>query len=161
MKFAMNGALTIGTLDGANVEIREHVGADNFFLFGMTAEEVMARRQVDGHAWDAISKDPRLARAVDALRNGTFSHGDHDRFRGIADNISGPDYFLVASDFTDYWRASREVEETFNNAGRWMRMAALNTTRSGWFSSDRTIRSYASQIWDALPAEPLRSVAAE
>ncbi len=161
MKFALNGALTIGTLDGANVEIREHVGAENFFLFGMTAEEVMARRQVEGHAWDAISKDPRLARAVDSLRNGTFAHGDHDRFRGIADNISGPDYFLVASDFSDYWRASREADETFRNAGRWARMAALNTARSGWFSSDRTIRSYASQIWDALPPEPLRKIAAE
>ncbi|MXQ09405.1 glycogen/starch/alpha-glucan family phosphorylase [Alphaproteobacteria bacterium GH1-50] len=161
MKFALNGALTIGTLDGANVEIREHVGADNFFLFGMTAEEVMERRTVEGHAWDAISKDPRLARAVDALRNGTFAGGDHDRFRGIADNISGPDYFLVASDFSDYWRASREVDQAFRDTGHWARMAALNTARSGWFSSDRTIRSYASEIWDALPSKPLRNIAAE
>jgi starch phosphorylase len=161
MKFAMNGALTIGTLDGANVEIREHVGADNFFLFGMTAQEVMARRQVEGHAGQAIAADPRLARALDSLRNGTFADGDHDRFRGIADNIAGPDYFLVASDFSDYWRASREADVAFRDPGRWMRMAALNTARSGWFSSDRTIRSYASQIWDALPPRPLRSIAAE
>ena len=161
MKFAMNGALTIGTLDGANVEIREHVGEENFFLFGMTAEEVMARRQVEGHAWQAISSDPRLARAIDALRNGTFSGGDHDRFRGIADNIAGPDYFLVASDFSDYWRVSREVDRAYRDAGHWARMAALNTARSGWFSSDRTIRGYASQIWDALPSEPLRNIAAE
>ncbi|MDJ1015478.1 MAG: glycogen/starch/alpha-glucan phosphorylase [Paracoccaceae bacterium] len=161
MKFALNGALTIGTLDGANVEIRERVGAENFFLFGMNADEVVARRHVEGHAWDAISKDPRLARAIDSLRNGTFARGDHDRFRGIADNVSGHDYFVVASDFTDYWRVSREVDEAFRNPGRWARMAAFNTARSGWFSSDRTIRGYASEIWDALPPRPLRSIAAE
>ena len=161
MKFAMNGALTIGTLDGANVEIRDHVGADNFFLFGMTAAEVVARRDVDGHAAQAVENDPRLARALDALRNGTFAGGDHDRFRGIADNVAGPDYFLVASDFTDYWRASREADQAFRDPARWMRMAALNTARSGWFSSDRTIRGYVADIWNAQPPEPLRNIAAE
>jgi glycogen phosphorylase len=161
MKLALNGALTIGTLDGANVEIREHVGAENFFLFGMTAEEVVARRAVDGHAMQAIDADPRLARALDALRNGTFAEGDHDRFRGIADNVSGPDYFLVASDFSDYWRAGREVDVAFRDTARWTRMAALNTARSGWFSSDRTIRGYARDIWDAKPIDPLQNLAAE
>jgi starch phosphorylase len=160
MKFALNGAMTIGTLDGANVEIREHVGADNFFLFGMTAQEVLARREVEGHAGKAIGADPKLARALDALRNGTFADGDHDRFRGIADNVSGPDYFLVASDFTDYWRASREADTAFRDPARWARMTALNTARSGWFSSDRTIRGYASEIWDAVPSKPLRRIAA-
>ena len=161
MKFAMNGALTIGTLDGANVEIREHVGEDNFFLFGMTAEEVMARREVEGHAAAAIAADPRLARAIDALRNGTFADGDHDRFRGIADNLAGPDYFLVCSDFSDYWRASREVDAAFRDTARWTRMAALNTARSGWFSSDRTISSYARDIWHADRVDPTRNIAAE
>ncbi|QMU58424.1 MAG: glycogen/starch/alpha-glucan family phosphorylase [Boseongicola sp.] len=161
MKFAMNGALTIGTLDGANVEIREHVGEDNFFLFGLRSEEVDGRRAVDGHASKAIAADPRLARALDALRNGTFADGDHDRFRGIADNIAGPDYFLVASDFSDYWRASRDADGAFRDPARWARMAALNTARSGWFSSDRTIRGYAAEIWDALPSKPLRDIAAE
>ena len=161
MKFAMNGALTIGTLDGANVEIREHVGAENFFLFGMTAQEVMERRTVDGHASRAIAADPRLARAVDALRNGTFSAGDHDRFRGIADNLSGPDYFLVCSDFSDYWRASRAVDAAVRDPARWWRMAALNTARSGWFSSDRTIASYARDIWHTEAQDPTRSLAAE
>ncbi len=161
MKFALNGAPTIGTLDGANVEIREHVGAETFFLFGMTAEEVMARRAVPEHARLSIEADPRLARALDALRNGTFADGDHDRFRGIADNIAGPDYFLVASDFSDYWRASREADAAFNDRARWARMAALNTARSGWFSSDRTIRGYAADIWNALPPHPLRNIAAE
>ena len=102
-----------------------------------------------------------LARAVDALRNGTFAGGDHDRFRGIADNISGPDYFLVASDFTDYWRAGREADAAYLDRDGWTRAAALNTARSGWFSSDRTIRGYAREIWDALPPQPLRKIAAE
>lgn len=161
MKFAMNGALTIGTLDGANVEIREHVGAENFFLFGMTAQEVVERRAVEGHAAEAIAADPRLARAIDSLRNGTFADGDHDRFRGIADNLSMSDYFLVCSDFTDYWRASREVDATLRDPARWWRMAALNTARSGWFSSDRTIMGYARDIWDAAPLDPAKSIAAE
>ncbi len=161
MKFALNGALTIGTLDGANVEIREHVGAENFFLFGMTAEEVVARRDVENHAGQAIDADPRLARALDSLRNGTFAGGDHNRFRAIADNVAGPDYFLVASDFTDYWRAGREADQVYAESESWVRMAALNTARSGWFSSDRTIRGYANDIWDAMPPKPLLDVAAE
>ena len=161
MKFALNGAPTLGTLDGANVEIREHVGPENFFLFGMTAEEVFARRQVEGHAAKAVDADPRLARALDALRNGTFGDGDHDRFRGIADNIHGPDYFLVASDFTDYWRANREVEAAFEDRAGWAKMAARNTARSGWFSSDRTISGYARDIWSAESVNSLGRVAAE
>ena len=161
MKFALNGAVTIGTLDGANVEIRDRVGAENFFLFGMTADEVHARRAVEGHAWDAIGRDQRLARAIDSLRNGLFADGDHDRFRHIADNISGPDYFLVASDFTDYARASRESEAAYADPARWSEMAALNIARSGWFSSDRTIRGYLRDIWHAGPIDSPASVAAE
>jgi starch phosphorylase len=161
MKFALNGALTIGTLDGANVEIREHVGAENFFLFGLTAEEAMARRQIDGHAAQAIKADPRLARALAALRSDTFSPGWTGLFEGIANNVSGGDYFLVASDFTDYWRASREADRAFRDTQNWHRMAALNTARSGWFSSDRTIRGYMNDIWHAEIAAPLRRIAAE
>lgn len=149
MKFALNGALTVGTLDGANVEIREHVGADNFFLFGMTADEVVARREVDGHAAQAVAADPRLARAADAIRKGVFSRDDPALFHAITDNLTGPDYFLVASDFTDYWRAQREVDAVFADQDRWTRMALLNTARSGWFSSDRTIRGYMQDIWGA------------
>ncbi|SDX85431.1 glycogen/starch/alpha-glucan phosphorylase [Citreimonas salinaria] len=149
MKFALNGALTIGTLDGANVEIREHVGPENFFLFGMTAEEVEARRRIDGHAAQAIATDPRLARAIDAVRNGTFSPTEPGRYAHIANNIAGADYFLVSSDFTDYWRAQRAVDAAFRDQDQWMRMAALNTARSGWFSSDRTIRGYLRDVWEA------------
>ena len=161
MKLAMNGALTIGTLDGANVEIRDRVGEENFFLFGMTTDEVLARRAVEGHAARAIASDPRLARAVQAVADGTFAPGRAEWFRGIADNISGPDYFLVASDFTDYWRAGREVDAAFRDPGAWARMAAHNTARSGWFSSDRTIRGYMDEVWDTRPAKAAEALAAE
>ena len=152
MKFALNGALTIGTLDGANVEIRERVGVDNFFLFGMTAEEVVARRKVPDHAAQAIAADPRLARALSTIREGHWSPGEPGRYANIADNISGADYFLVSSDFTDFWRAQRAADEAYADPGKWMKMALLNTARSGWFSSDRTIRGYMGDIWAAKSA---------
>ncbi|WP_417719142.1 glycogen/starch/alpha-glucan phosphorylase [Salipiger sp.] len=149
MKFALNGAPTVGTLDGANVEIRDLVGAENFFLFGMTAEEVMERRGVEGHAWQAVQADPRLKAALDLIRDGRFSPNEPGRYHNITGNLEGADYFLVCSDFTDYWRAQREVDEVFADPLRWSAMAALNTARSGWFSSDRTIRGYMADIWNA------------
>ena len=151
MKFALNGALTIGTLDGANVEIREQVGADNFFLFGMTADEVVERRTVENHAKQAIDADPRLAAAIEAVASGVFSPDEPGRYANVVENVSGADYFLVSSDFSDYWRAQREVDATFRNTAEWTRMAALNTARSGWFSSDRTIRGYLADVWGAKP----------
>ncbi len=147
MKFALNGAPTIGTLDGANVEIREHVGKENFFLFGMLADEVMQRRMMHDHAQQAINADPRLGRALEALRDGTFSPEDPGRYTHIADNLTWSDYFLVCSDFTDYWRAQREVDKAYQDRKAWAKMAALNTARSGWFSSDRTIHGYMCDIW--------------
>ncbi|MCA8879379.1 MAG: glycogen/starch/alpha-glucan phosphorylase [Rhodobacteraceae bacterium] len=156
MKFALNGALTIGTLDGANVEIRELVGAENFFLFGMTAAEVVARRAVDGHAAKAIAADPRLGAALATLRDGTFSPEYPGLFAGIAEDLSRKDYFLVCSDFSDYWRAQREVDAAFADSREWMRRAALNTARSGWFSSDRAIRGYMADIWDAQAVAGMR-----
>ena len=149
MKFALNGAPTVGTLDGANVEIRDHVGAENFFLFGMTAEEVMERRMVESHAQKAIAADPRLARALEVIREGRFSPAEPERYHNITGNLEGADYFLVCSDFTDYWRAQREVDAAFKDQQGWARTAAFNTARSGWFSSDRTIRGYMADIWDA------------
>ena len=149
MKFALNGAPTVGTLDGANVEIRDHVGAENFFLFGMTAEQVVERRTVENHARLAIDADPRLASALRIIREGRFSPSDPDRYAGVVDNLTGPDFFLVCSDFSDYWRAQREVDTAFADRPRWARMAAQNTARSGWFSSDRTIRGYMADIWKA------------
>ncbi|WP_193178034.1 glycogen/starch/alpha-glucan phosphorylase [Oricola nitratireducens] len=149
MKFALNGALTIGTLDGANVEIRECVGADNFFLFGMTAPEVVARRAVPDHARKAIDASPELAGAIADIERGVFSPGDPGRYADIAENLRWSDYFLVCSDFQAYYDKQREVDQVFRDRDRWMRMAALNTARTGWFSSDRTIRGYMADIWSA------------
>jgi starch phosphorylase len=133
------------------VEIRDHVGADNFFLFGMTAEQVVARRAVHDHAGQAIAADPRLAAALDAIHQGAFSSDDPNRYHDITGNLRGPDYFLVCSDFTDYWRAQRAVDAAYRDPAHWTAMAALNTARSGWFSSDRTIRGYMTDIWGAQP----------
>ncbi len=152
MKFALNGAPTIGTLDGANVEIRERVGAENFFLFGMTAEEAEARRRVPDHAAEAIAASPALARALDAVERGTFSPDEPGRYHNIVGNLRHHDYFLVASDFDVYTRAQREAEAAFADKATWRRMAALNVARSGWFSSDRAIRSYMADIWNAEAA---------
>jgi len=154
MKFALNGALTVGTLDGANVEIRDHVGPENFFLFGMTADEVLVRRAAPDHARRAIAADPRLAAALEAIHEGTFSPDDPSRYHDVTGNLRGPDYFLVCSDFTDYWRAQREADAAYRDTEVWTRMAALNTARSGWFSSDRTIRGYMSDIWGATSIRP-------
>jgi starch phosphorylase len=151
MKFALNGAPTIGTLDGANVEIRERVGAENFFLFGMTAEEAMACRSIPGHAQSAIARSPRLARALAAIEEGAFSPGEPGRYQNLVNNLRYSDYFLVCSDFDDYVRAQAEAAAAFADPAGWRRMAALNVARSGWFSSDRTIRDYMRQIWHVEP----------
>ncbi|RYH11156.1 glycogen/starch/alpha-glucan phosphorylase [Tropicimonas sp. IMCC6043] len=160
MKFSLNGALTIGTLDGANVEIRDLVGAENFFLFGMTAPEVMERRHEPGHSARAIAEDPRLARAIDTIRQGRFSPDEPGRYHMITENLAHDDYFMVCSDFSDYWRAQREVDAAYVQPASWWRMAALNTARTGWFSSDRTIRGYMKDVWDTEAAS-LVDVAAE
>ncbi len=152
MKFALNGAPTIGTLDGANVEIRERVGAENFFLFGMTAAEAAARRHVPGHAAEAIAASPALARAIEAVEQGMFSPGEPARYHGLTGNVRHHDYFLVASDFDAYASAQRAAETAFADRAGWVRMAALNVARSGWFSSDRTIRGYMAEIWKAEAA---------
>ncbi|MGY6632485.1 MAG: glycogen/starch/alpha-glucan phosphorylase [Alkalilacustris sp.] len=162
MKFAMNGALTIGTLDGANVEIRERVGAENFFLFGMTAGEVVACRAAQGHAARAIDASPRLAQALDQIASGVFSDGDTERYGAVVDNLRHHDFFVVCSDFEAYWAAQRQADAAFRDTGAWMRMAALNTARSGWFSSDRTIRGYMADVWDIDPLlAPAGELAAE
>ena len=151
MKFALNGALTIGTLDGANVEISERVGRDNIFIFGMTAEEVAARR-ADYRPGDCIAASPRLGEAIDAIASGRFSPDEPDRFRAIVDALRGSDWFMVCADFDAYWEAQKAVDETWATPDRWTRSAVLNTARCGWFSSDRTIRGYAREIWEAEAA---------
>lgn len=148
MKFALNGALTIGTLDGANVEIRERVGAENFFLFGLTAEEVVERRNHHDYSRAAIAASPRLTRVLNQIADGLFSPGDPGRYHGLVRLLHEHDYFLVTCDFDDYFDTQRQVDTAFVDHAHWARMAALNTARSGWFSSDRTIRGYAADIWN-------------
>ncbi len=149
MKFALNGAPTIGTLDGANVEIRERVGAENFFLFGMTADEVVARRRIPDHARLAIDSSPLLKDVLQLIAEGRFSPGDPDRYHGIVDRMWHHDYFLVASDFDAYAAAQRRVDDAWSDPDAWHGIAARNTARVGFFSSDRTIRGYMADIWGA------------
>lgn len=151
MKFGLNGALTIGTLDGANVEMSEQVGTENMFIFGLTAQQVEARRR-DGDfgASAAIATSSRLNDVLQAVRSGVFSPDDPSRYSALIDGLVAHDRFLVCADFDAYWDAQRRVEELWHTPQEWWRMAVLNTARMGWFSSDRTIREYASEIWKAL-----------
>jgi starch phosphorylase len=151
MKLALNGALTIGTLDGANIEIRERVGAENFFLFGLTAAEVEERRRGGSGTTAAIASSPRLAAVLEAIRSGAYSPDDPARYRGMVDGIVNHDHFMVTADFDAYWSAQRRVEERWRDPAAWWRAAILNTSRVGWFSSDRTIREYAREIWNVMP----------
>ena len=147
MKLALNGALTIGTLDGANVEIRDRVGAENFFLFGLTADEVAARRAQGLAARDAVWASPALERVLRAIGSGAFSPGEPDRYRGLVDALIDWDRFMVAVDFDDYCRQQAAVDALWREPARWWRAAVLNTAGVGWFSSDRTVAEYAAEIW--------------
>jgi starch phosphorylase len=147
MKLALNGALTIGTLDGANIEIRDRVGADNIFIFGLTAGEIEQRRQAHFTGQDAATASPRLAEAISCIRSGAFSPDDTERFGSIVEALLGFDAFMVAADFDAYWEAQRAVDALYGQPG-WWRAAILNTARMGWFSSDRAVREYADKVWD-------------
>ena len=149
MKLALNGALTIGTLDGANIEIREHVGAGNIVIFGLTAAEVAERRAARiSRAPTAIEASPRLkAAVVEALSRGDFSPDDPARYAPIVQSLSDYDRFMVAADFEAYWEAQRAVDRLWQSPADWWRASIVNTARMGWFSSDRVIREYARDIW--------------
>ncbi|MDG9927293.1 MULTISPECIES: glycogen/starch/alpha-glucan phosphorylase [unclassified Pseudomonas] len=152
MKFGLNGALTIGTLDGANVEMRERVGGENMFIFGMTAQQVEERKRAgELNMASVIASSPRLEAALEAIRAGVFSPDDPARYVGLVDALVYDDRFMVCPDFDDYWLAQRRVDELWRSPARWWRAAVLNTARMGWFSSDRTIREYARDIWGAMP----------
>jgi starch phosphorylase len=146
MKLALNGALTIGTLDGANIEICERVGEDNIVIFGLTAEEVRARKRTGATGMEAIS--PRLHSALYDIQSGRFSTDDPSRFSSFVDALKADDRYMIAADFESYWIAQRHVDRLWQDEARWWRSAVLNTARVAWFSSDRTIREYASEIWD-------------
>jgi starch phosphorylase len=152
MKFALNGALTIGTLDGANVEIREAVGADNFFLFGMTAPEV-AELRARYRPWDVLAADPELAAVVESIRNGRFSHGDRTLFAPLVGTLVDRDPFFVLADFRAYVDCQRRVARAWKDPDGWSRTAILNVAAMGRFSSDRSIRDYARDVWQVAPVD--------
>jgi starch phosphorylase len=147
MKFALNGALTIGTLDGANVEIREEVGADNFFLFGLTAEQVSACKAVGHNPWFYYDTNPELKRVMDMIASGLFSPTEPDMFLPLLDALLVDDPYMVMADYAAYVQCQEHVSRTYEDQDRWTRMSILNAARIGRFSADRTISEYARQIW--------------
>jgi starch phosphorylase len=151
MKFALNGALTIGTRDGANLEIRDRVGAENVFMFGLTAAEVEDRRRAGLDAGAAIAASPTLEEVLDAIGSGVFSPDEPARYAGLVDGLRHRDYFMVAADFDDYRYTQAAVAALWGDSAQWWVKSILNTARMGWFSSDRAIREYARDIWRAEP----------
>jgi len=147
MKFALNGALTIGTLDGANVEIKEHVGDDNIFIFGLTTAQVAERRNNGYNPRGVIEASPELSQAVSAISSGVFSPDDPGRYRDLMNGLYQSDWFMVAADFDSYAACQREVDAVWRDSPDWNARAIRNVARVGWFSSDRTIRQYAKEIW--------------
>jgi starch phosphorylase len=151
MKFSLNGALTIGTLDGANVEIREEVGAENFFLFGLTAEQVYelkAKGYDPKHYYDS---DQELREAVDQISSGTFSRGDRNLFKPVVDSLLYGDPYLLFADYRSYVESQEQVSLVYKNQAKWTQMSILNVARMGKFSSDRSIKEYCDKIWEARP----------
>ncbi len=152
MKLGLNGALTMGTMDGANVEIHDRVGPDNIFIFGMTTEQVAMHRAADIRGRAAAEASPRLREVLEAIRSGVFSPDDPTRYHGLVDDLLDHDHFLVLADFDAYYDAQRAADARWADQSAWMRSAVLNTAHLGWFSSDRTIAEYADEIWKVQPA---------
>jgi len=149
MKFTLNGALTIGTLDGANVEIRDAVGPEHFFLFGLTADQVAAKRA--GYRPSDELADDELGRVIELIASGEFSPGDRTLYAPLVDDLIHRDPFLVLADFRAYADCQRRVEALWHTPAAWLRSSILNTARAGRFSSDRAIREYARTIWNVSP----------
>ncbi len=151
MKFALNGAVTVGTLDGANIEIRQRVGAENFFLFGLTADEVFEVKKNGYNPREHYESNPELKAVIDAIASGAFSPGDRGLFRPIVDSLLERDEYLLLADFASYVASSERAAAAYQNREAWTRMSILNTARCGFFSSDRTIRQYCDAIWKVRP----------
>jgi starch phosphorylase len=150
MKFALNGALTIGTLDGANVEIKDHVGDDNIVIFGLTAEEVAAKRASGYNPREVIDGSRELRQALSAISSGVFSPDDPDRYKDLIGGIHDHDWFMCAADFDSYAAAQRSIDARWEDVAGWRASAIRNIANVGWFSSDRTISEYAKDIWKVL-----------
>ena len=153
MKFSLNGALTIGTLDGANVEIREEVGSENFFLFGLTAAEV-AEVKSDGYRpRDYYEQNAALREVIDFIASGALSRGDVELFRPIVENLLDHDPFLLLADYQSDINAQERVSTLWRDPQAWIRASILNTARMGKFSSDRSIRDYCERVWKIQPVQ--------
>lgn len=153
MKFSMNGALTIGTLDGANVEIREEVGHENFFLFGLTADEVHDQKVKGYNPRGYYDSNPHLREAIDQIRSGHFSGGHGELFEPLVDNLLNHDPFMLLADYQAYIDCQDRVSSVYRDQERWVRMSILNVARMGKFSSDRSIREYCDNIWKINPVK--------
>jgi len=151
MKFSLNGALTIGTLDGANIEIREEVGADNFFLFGLTAEQVYELKTKGYNPKQYYESDPELREAVDQISSGFFSGGDRNLFKSLVDSLLYGDPYLLFADYRSYVESQEKVSLAYRDQAKWTRISILNVARMGKFSSDRSIKEYCDKIWKARP----------
>ena len=151
MKFAMNGTLTIGTLDGANIEIRDRVGQENFFLFGLTTEQVSQIKTQGYHPWDYYNSNPQLKGAIDQIASGYFSKGDSNLFQPLVESLKNRDDYLLFADYQSYIECQQRVSVAYHDQDNWLRMSILNAARTGYFSSDRTIREYAQDIWHVQP----------
>jgi starch phosphorylase len=153
MKFAMNGALTIGTLDGANIEIREEVGEENFFLFGLTTPEVEQRKRQGYDPRAIYEANPNLREVIDALLSGEFSRGDRSLFEPLVNSLLSGDEYMLLADYQSYIDCQDRVSEAYKNEEEWTRMSILNVARIGKFSSDRSIRDYCADIWKTWPVK--------
>lgn len=151
MKFMLNGALTIGTLDGANVEMREEMGDENFFLFGLKFEEVEALKKKGYSAYDYINKNSELKQCIDQIEGGFFSPQRPDLFKDVANVLKNHDRYLICADYDEYIKCQEKVNKTFSDPSKWARMALMNIASSGKFSTDRTIDEYAREIWGITP----------
>lgn len=151
MKFAMNGALTIGTLDGANIEIRDAVGQENFFLFGLTAEEVVEQKARGYNPRQVYEGNPALREAVEMIASGFFSNGDRELFRPLVDSLLVHDDYMLFADYQSYIDCQDRVSKAYRNDKNWTRMSILNSARVGRFSSDRSVREYCRDIWHVSP----------
>jgi len=151
MKFSLNGALTIGTLDGANVEIREAVGEEHFFCFGLAAEEVLRRKAEGYRPREFYERDAELREALDLIASGGFSRGDRALFQPLVRSLLERDEYMVLADFPGYAACQAEVSRTWRDPERWTRMSILNVARMGRFSSDRAIQEYCREIWRVEP----------
>ena len=156
MKLSLNGALTIGTMDGANIEIREEVGDDNIFIFGMSAAEVSALKS-HYNPWDHYNNNAELRRALDGIRDGQFSPADRGLFRPISDSLlRGGDHYMILADYASYIACQDKVSQAYADPAKWARMSIMNVAHTGKFSSDRSIQQYCDEIWNARAVPPLR-----